>query len=170
MRERANPRRSRGVSLVELLGVMLILSILAGGAVPALRGIDRAGAVGDREAAESSFGLASRLALASGVPHVVVVLADGTGVRVEREAFGGDPGGLARDASGQELVPVVLRYDPIVTVGGAAPSLSGTGVRFGAGGAPLEGETLGLAEEPLVVVFASGERLEIEAVTGGTSW
>ncbi len=85
------PRR-RGFTLVELAGVIVVLAALSLTAIPALSGIERAGAAADRDHVETLGVLARERAWASGVPHALrFSVARDSVVVVELPAFDGDP-------------------------------------------------------------------------------
>jgi prepilin-type N-terminal cleavage/methylation domain-containing protein len=161
----------RGFTLVELVGVVIVLGVMAGAAIPALRGMDRASERADREAAASTLRVARALAVASGAPHAAAFEPSGV-VRVERWRDGD-----AEPAVGPmgEVVRVTRTSDdPATRVGGDAIAGDSLRVWFGARGAPLaagsDPQSGALSAEAITIVFSSGAQLEVEAQTGGVRW
>ncbi len=161
---------TRGFTLVELVGVMVVMAIIAGAAVPAISGVSRARERADRDSAAASLRLARALAVASGTPHAARFAGPGEAVRVERlSPISGSPE-PAVDPLG-ELVPApIVRADAATTVGGRPVTAGGLRVWFDADGTPLEvgSDPVGgeAADEPVIVLFDSGERLVVRARTG----
>jgi len=157
-------------TLVELVGVMVILGIIAGAAVPALTGVSRARERADRESAAESIRLARALALASETPHAATFFGSGEAIRIERLSPISGSAEPAVDALSDLVPPIAASADAVTSIGGQAVTARGLRVWFDAEGVPLELGTdpasADAAEEPIVVLFDSGERFEIRAHTG----
>jgi len=148
---------------------MFVLAVISFTAIPALTGMDRAGAAGDRDAVESSLVFARQRAWASGRPHAVRVDADGQNVGVRWIEETGDP------ATALEERERALTYDPIQGV--TVVSDAGGGIVeiwFNAGGEPLlqepaddDGDPV---SEPVEIAFASGQTLRVIERTGALRW
>ena len=168
MRGRSASRRA--FTLVELVGVIIVLSAISLTAIPAMNGIDRARRAADRERVFAALASARRLAPATGTPHGVSFPSGGGRCVSLRWPEGESSPGVTPDAFGNVGDGVALTADPVSTAGGVwASGGSEPAVWFGPSGAPLEGEPDGTDEpagEAVLVVFASGETIEITPHTG----
>ncbi len=168
--------RPRGFTLVELAGVMIVLAVISFTAIPAVTGMERAGAAADREAVETLVVLARQRAWATGSPHALR-LDDGGRLAsvVWLESFGGEPAVIASSGGDTAGDVRTLGHDEVTALAGVDPGVGGPmEVWFNATGEPLTGEpvdeTGDRASETVEIRFASGATLSVFPRSGTLRW
>ena len=164
----------RGVTLVELTGVMIVLVAISFTAIPAMTGVERAAGAGDRDAVETMVVLARQRAWTTGRPHAIRV--DGDELSLVWIPSDGDAPTWVVSSFGDDAQDErVLASDGVTQVTVVDPAGGGTAeLWFGAGGEALEREPDDAAgqavSEAVEIRFESGRTLRIEPRSGMLRW
>lgn len=168
--------RPRGFTLVELAGVMIVLAVISFTAIPALSGMDRAGAAADRDAVETLAVLARQRAWATGRPHALRLGDNGSLASVVwLESFGGEPQ-VIRSSSGNSAGDErTLGNDSVTALVGVEAAGDGVlEVWFNGAGEPLVSEPVDdsgtSASETVEIRFESGATLSVLTRSGVLRW
>ena len=168
-------RTRAGFTLVELAGVIVVLAALSFTAFPALSGIERAEAAGDRSHVETLVVLARERAWASGRAHALRFSpATGEVSVIELPAFDGAPVAIA-SINGAGKTARLLSGDAIAGITGVTAGGGGAyELWFSGSGEPLESQPGDETGVPLTEVaevrFESGAILTVTQRSGAVAW